>query len=735
MKAKSGGGFSARSRESPPEKDLHFRYHPCANQPVEKPANGVRSVFDKEIMDQLSVFFERHKALEATFVCMLVSLLNFWTAFPIEWLFFLYFTFTIFVQALEVGMAVFIVLSTVIVSTDILIFLLLPYRQTTFLASFIVHTFLIYGMHGFGLSLDMANFRGWLLLMSMILLRFTVWNPWFFEPPPTFMSPIAAHCTGFGICYTAWKTYFYAYKEFNTVASFFGILIPESPIITIREITDTSISVSWSQLVNPCFASNRTHLRDEKKLPDDPGGHAETKFMYSKSSSPFHHSSESSSKFSRKNTPFPISPEPMSSLTTVDSATNSFLIDVNGDIIGESTRDETSAIVMGLIPDTLYRIRVWACAARKRVKCPSPTVLVRTARDLPSRTPTPIARNLERLSNPQLLEDGTALSILPSPSSTPDLIKENAQVRTTTTEDEKIEVKKIENDLDSLRRELTLTRRQVADVYRSIQEAEDAHLQEEQSLKEEIAKVKESRKLGDGGRSDQKSRLKQLEDSKKEADSRRSKLEKLTKGENSARESARGVYEKRMKELGQLKDSLNQAEATTAETHETHEKRLTSSRANIKEQQELLKQLSGRLEVEHVRLKSGQEVADSRRVVVNLLKQRIRIMSEMLDNVTANRTGHGRHLTMIKIDDKIDGKPALEEMDRAISELERVRDELDIRHIELMRTFAILHEEHRVLEETLRDESRDKMRLLRVLTSAKRETGDLRLVSPTSDWT
>ncbi|KAI8809503.1 hypothetical protein BJ742DRAFT_226368 [Cladochytrium replicatum] len=728
MKAKPEPGFSARSRESPFDRDLHFRYHPCANHPVDKSMNGFRSLLDKEIMDQLSVFFERHRALEATFVCMLVSLLNFWTAFPIEWLFFLYFTFTIFAQALEVGMAVFVVLSTVIVSADILIFLLLPYRQTTFLASFIVHTFLIYGMHGFGLSLDMANLRGWLLLMSMILLRFTVWNPWFFEPPPTFMSPIAAHCTGFGICYTAWKTYFYAYKEFNTVAGFFGILIPESPIITVREITDTSISISWSQLVNPCFSSNRAHLRDEKKLPDDPGGHADTTFTYSESSSPFHHSSESLSKFPRKTPPFPISPEPMSPLTSADSATSTFLIDVNGDVIGESTRDETSAIVMGLIPDTLYRIRVLACAARKRVKSPSPTVLVRTARDPLSRIPTSIEKNLKRLSSQQLLEDEPALTILPLPSSTPDQLEDIAEVRTTSIEEDKYDVQKTESNLETLRAELALTRRQVADVYRSIKEAEDAHLQEEQYLKEDIVKAKEARKLGDGARSDQKSRLKQLEESKKEVDSRRSKLEKSTKAENSARESARGVLQKRMKELGQLRESLNQAETTTSETHQAHEKRLISSRACIEVQQEQLNQLSVRLEAERLRLKTGHETAESHRMVVNLLKQRIKVMSEMLDNATTNRSVHRRHSTMSEGDDVIDGKAALEEMSRSLSDLESMRDELDKRHVELIRTFAILHEEHRVLEDTLRDESRGKMLLLQVLTSAKRETEDMQLV-------
>ncbi|KAJ3290432.1 hypothetical protein HK104_006785 [Borealophlyctis nickersoniae] len=184
---------------------------------------------------------------QAFAIWMLVSLLNFWTAFPIEWLFFLYFTLTIFLQAHDLGLAVFTILLAIILLTDIVIYAFFSYAVTTYAASFIVHTFLVYGMHGFGLSFDSSNVRGWILVTAMIILRFTVWNPWHgLQTPPSFMSPVAAHCTGFGTCYMLWKLVFVCYKKFDSIAWFFGIVVPDVPVVVVREVGKDWIKVFWT---------------------------------------------------------------------------------------------------------------------------------------------------------------------------------------------------------------------------------------------------------------------------------------------------------------------------------------------------------------------------------------------------------------------------------------------------------------------------------------------------------
>lgn len=155
-------------------------------------------------------------------------------------------TLTIFVQAYELGIFVFLMLVTVIFLTDALVYGFIPYEFTTLNASFVVHTFLVYGMHGCGLAFDLPNLKGWLIVLAMIVLRFTVWNPWVNKPPPAFMSPIAAHCTVTGTYYLLWKVVFLGYKNFDQVSYMFGIVTPDEPVVVVEEITESALRVHWT---------------------------------------------------------------------------------------------------------------------------------------------------------------------------------------------------------------------------------------------------------------------------------------------------------------------------------------------------------------------------------------------------------------------------------------------------------------------------------------------------------
>ncbi|KAJ1553730.1 hypothetical protein HK096_006683, partial [Nowakowskiella sp. JEL0078] len=282
----------------------------------------------------------------------------------------------------ELGVAVFFVLLTVVLGVDILILFIVPYKYTTFNASFIVHTFLVYGMHGFGLSFDMSNLKGWSLVIGMLILRFTLWNPWTVSLPPSFMSPVAAHCTGFGICYLCWKLVFWGYKQFDFIIGFFGVKIPLEPIVTIKDISDRSFKIYWGQAMGNYDVNSNLQSATLRRVVS-PTSEESTTASYQ--SSQFHDSTILPDMAEHENIPMKeYLQNPLKIFYKCDPKTKKFHVEINGIVVGESASHETSVSVNGLTPDTRYRVRVWALA-NSRIKTPSATVLIRTTKIFPHR--------------------------------------------------------------------------------------------------------------------------------------------------------------------------------------------------------------------------------------------------------------------------------------------------------------------------------------------------------------
>ncbi|KAI9204323.1 uncharacterized protein BJ171DRAFT_505486 [Polychytrium aggregatum] len=542
---------------------------------------------------------------------MLLSLLNYWSAFPIEWMFFLYFTITIFVQAYNLGAPVFMILVTVVSLADIIIYALVPFKATSFASSFIIHSFLVYGMHGFGLSPTASNVRGWLLLAMMVSIRLSTWDPWSIQSPSSFVQLIAAHSTGFGSCYFAWKLTFLIYKRFDRISFFFGVIVPNPPFLTIKDITDSTFKMVWSP------------------APAQPFGVSLSKY----------------------------------------------LIDVNGVIIGESPiNGENCAIVMGLSPDTKYRVRMWAVGER-RVKASSAPVLVRTtilatSSQAPGEAAPKIAQQTEETSAPQPSEGTVSTSGKSEANHADDAL--------------------LNQLIEQLQSELEILQRQQLELEKTVQETEEQYRQEEETLKIEIVRLKEARKLNDFPRQEQKARLKQMEDVKKELDGQYARLEKHLGRESESMQGVVQMANYRKEELASLESELR----TLERQHHLAQTELSRERMEVEAE------LSRRRDELH----KAKQITDQEERDAAATKKRLSERESLLEKLESEVK------TICTLSSNYEKRKKLIE-----KEQEQVYDE-----------FVVLQEEFRDLQHQLRVETKSKMTLLEQLTRSRREAMELR---------
>ncbi|KAJ3288875.1 hypothetical protein HDU76_007609, partial [Blyttiomyces sp. JEL0837] len=337
---------------------------------------------------------------------------------------------------------------------------------------------------------DLANIGGWFLVTGMLTLRFTVWNPP--VQAPLFMSPVAAHCTGFGLCYLLWKTAFVAYRNFDAISGFFGVALPDPPVITVREVADSHFKICWSASLMGVKGGGNNY--------GGGGGGWNTSGCKNK--------------------------------TGGDSGNNGdvakHVMEVNGVVIGESAKEETCIVVMGLNPNTRYRVRVWAVAG-KRTKTPSKSVLIKT---LPPTAvaakpiPPPAVKNEKENSADATSEDSVKPELVKSPIAQPSPPKPTEEQLREQAERRKQEERDLDNEMARLTTEIDLLRKQLGETERNLAETKEQYQREETELRDELAALRETKKMADAPRAELKIRMKQLDDAKRDVEARRARLEK-----------------------------------------------------------------------------------------------------------------------------------------------------------------------------------------------------------------
>ncbi|KAI8849383.1 hypothetical protein BC829DRAFT_416838 [Chytridium lagenaria] len=572
-----------------------------------------------------------------------MSLLNFWTSY-------------------ELGLAVLVILLTIILTADAVVFATIPFKFTSMASSAIVHSFLVCGIHNFGLSLDIANIRGWLFVAAMITLRFTIWSPPL--APPQFMSPVAAHCTGFGLCYLVWKIMFLVYRGFDSLTAFFGIVSPGIPVVTVREITDTSFKIHW------WVPSSQNSAEGMQASP--------TSLLYST----LPHLSPSSPQPSTTT-----SPKTKLSVASGwgggDSEIKKHLIEVNGVVIGESKRDEVCVVVTGLNPNARYRVRVWA-VSNKRLKSPSRGVLIQTLLAKPEKYSIPV------LDESDILETSSVTVAEDE--------QDNATADSSSTkfEDNRDREMIVDNEIESLTIELEQLTRQQHEINAQMQQVQEQFKKEEEGLRDELEKLRESRKQNDSARAEHRSRLKQLEESKKELDALKSKYEREVKTEKTGVAQREERLRAQHEDIRRLEEETKKAEATIKHAAEFTEKRCMDLEKEALMQRESAKKFLAQK--------------------VDLAKQ----LEGLRNDLIRKRESAGEAIVAHAAEDRCRLVKAEED---ALSErIFSKKAQLDHEQRELLILLQALHDEHSSLQAELREESRAKVQILEELNRERRES-------------
>ncbi|KAI8925594.1 hypothetical protein BC831DRAFT_504911 [Entophlyctis helioformis] len=299
-------------------------------------------------------------------VWAIVTMTTIWQECPLEWTASLCFTLVVFHRTWSsVGAVALTALGTFILSTDIIFFLLVPYSVTSVMASTFVCVFIIafvvgqYTSHG-TLAPRPAHLAQAALIVGLVWLRFRAFNPFSHTvQPPIQMAPFAAHSAAFGLFYSLWSIMSFFYNNLYQLSWVFGIEFPDAPKVAVKDISGTYIKISWH--INPSL--------DDCATP---------------------WSVQSTSRHAAKSTQIASPPKTQQwhHLTGIlrlrskhaarSCSAASYVVELNGVVVGHIPGDQTCATIEGLVHDAQYRIRVWSLSESKRSRTPSNTLRVKT---------------------------------------------------------------------------------------------------------------------------------------------------------------------------------------------------------------------------------------------------------------------------------------------------------------------------------------------------------------------
>ncbi|KAF9127417.1 hypothetical protein BGW39_005901 [Mortierella sp. 14UC] len=363
------------------------------------------------------------------------------------------------------------------------------------------------------------------------------------------------------------------------------------------------------------------------------------------------------------------------------------LIEIDGLLIGESGKQETSVVIQGLYPDNTYRIRLWAITTRNW-KTPSDYVVVRTLASVPvelelssvvnARRESELAKkSIEESKDPQqhttkiqdlenltmTLEDSAKTSEAAAPSQDPSSLFSNgntsasslnASVTTTTvstsnnnnssTSNATVHAIASAEPVVPIPTAVIVTDEQIAALRIELEEREASHAllnqqfsnlekqykQQEDNLKSEIAALREQQKQEDEPRQQAKTKLKELQDSLREAEINKSKVEKEHRMEVDRRQRIAGQLEAKQKKVENLQQTLKQSEEKLKAEKESHRQQRLELETNLKKRQEEVAAAESSLKALKASQKSLCSTIESKEVELSQLQASLQSPKEHL---------------------------------------------------------------------------------------------------------
>ncbi|KAI8823107.1 uncharacterized protein EV422DRAFT_392123 [Fimicolochytrium jonesii] len=175
-----------------------------------------------------------------------VALLSSLTGMPIDLFFMCVLTLSIYVQAYDMGPTVFFFTAVTVCSSDLLVYNCDFGKPVVILAYFFAHCFLCYGLRNLNYSPTGTRTVWWPLVVTSMIFYLWIYKPWSLYPTPAFMRSMSAHCTVTGIYYLFWKFWYLTSRRLQAAMAFFGIVIPDVPVLILTDVTDSSCKVYWN---------------------------------------------------------------------------------------------------------------------------------------------------------------------------------------------------------------------------------------------------------------------------------------------------------------------------------------------------------------------------------------------------------------------------------------------------------------------------------------------------------
>ncbi|KAF9358384.1 hypothetical protein BGX26_001909 [Mortierella sp. AD094] len=422
----------------------------------------------------------------------------------------------------------------------------------------------------FGLMVSLIhglNLKGVILAMTMYMLKPYIERQTLIAAlnPPTvpsivFLAPLASFCSAFGVLWLLYDLFGYLHASTDDLRDFFGITLPAPSIVTLKDVKDRSITLNWQ----------------------------------------------------------------CSSQATISK----HLIEIDGVIIGESGKQETSVVIQGLYPDNTYRIRLWAITTRNW-KTPSDYIVVRTLASVPVELELSSAENirkeselikklikeseeLQQLSKDQGQDDNTDtkpqeskrekldIAFLPDTATedsknialTSTNVSSNATLHPTPSLDGRIPNPKstvTDEQISALRVELEGKEASHALLIQQLSDLEKQYKQQEDQLKSEITTLREQQKQDDEPRQQAKIKLKELQESLRESEAHKSKVEKEHRIEVEKRQKMMVQLEVKQKRLESLQHTLRQSEERLQSEKLSHQRQMQELGAALVQRSEDVK--------------------------------------------------------------------------------------------------------------------------------------------------
>ncbi|KAG0270393.1 hypothetical protein DFQ27_007544 [Actinomortierella ambigua] len=453
--------------------------------------------------------------------------------------------------------------------TNAIVYYTVPFSFTSPFATGVAFGLMVSLIHG-------LNLKGVILAMTMYMLKPYLERQTFIEAlnPPTLpsmviLAPLAAFCSAFGVLWLLYDLFGYLHASTDDLRDFFGITQPSPSIVTLKEVKDRSITLTW-QCASQATISK--HLIEIDGLLVGESGKQETSVVIQGlypdnvyrirlwAITTRNWKTPSDYIVVRTLASVPIELE-LSSAENTRKAKETDNLSVKDQEAASSTASAEETPSSG--SDSFAATTTTATTSSTAM--PADTEVMSTKDDS---TPSSVEEVTESTTTPPQSPPAQP----PCPAANPNAIAEASKATKLSAHEHPATPTITESQLDELRSELAAKENHHATLIQQIKDTEDQYRRKEEQLRKEISRLRDQQKAEEEPRQQAKNRMKELQDSLRETELLKSKIEKEHKAEVEKRQKAQGQLDAKNKMLETLRKTLHEKEARLKSEKETHQR-------------------------------------------------------------------------------------------------------------------------------------------------------------------